>query len=236
MHKHEKIPVITIDGPGGTGKGTMSQRLANVLKWHFLDSGALYRVLALAAKQHAVDAENEVALEVLAEHLDVQFKSSVVENTRIILEGSDVTEAIRTEECGNHASRISVFSGVRHALLARQRAFREAPGLVTDGRDMGTVVFPDAILKIYLEADYEERAKRRYKQLKEKGVETNLDDIVRDILMRDKRDKERAVAPLFPADNAIIIDTTALTIEQVLTNVLELARVRVDAFFAEACA
>lgn len=234
--KHLKIPVITIDGPSGTGKGTISQRLSNALQWHFLDSGALYRVLALAAKQHDVAVDNEAALKVLAAHLDVQFKLSSSGNTRIILEGSDATETIRTEECGNMASQISAFSGVREALLERQRAFREKPGLVTDGRDMGTVVFPDAILKIYLEADNEERAMRRFQQLKEKGEKTSFDAVLRDILIRDKRDKERTVAPLIPAKEAIIIDTTSLSIEQVLTNVLELAHARINAFLEEVCA
>ncbi len=224
------VPVITVDGPSGTGKGTLSQRLSELLQWHFLDSGVLYRVLALAAKQHAVAVNNEAALEVLAAHLDVQFKLHASGQTRVILEGMDVTEAIRSEECGSWASQIGAFLKVRGALLERQRAFREAPGLVTDGRDMGTVVFPDAILKIYLKADDEERAFRRFQQLKSKGMQINLDDVLKELLIRDKRDTERAVSPLKPADDAIIIDTTGLSIEQVLTNVLELARERINAF------
>lgn len=225
--KQTNIPVITIDGPSGTGKGTLSQKLSDILQWHFLDSGALYRVLALAAKQHGVSLDNEAALEVLARHLDVQFKSSAFEQTRVILEGSDVSEAIRSEECGSCASQVSVFLKVRQALLERQHAFREAPGLVTDGRDMGTVVFPDAILKIYLEADDRERATRRCQQLREKGASVDHEDILKELLIRDKRDKERAVAPLKPAEDAITIDTTGLSIEQVLTSVLELARARI---------
>lgn len=224
------VPVITIDGPSGTGKGTISQRLSEVLQWHFLDSGVLYRVLALAAKQHAVVVNNEAALEVLAAHLDVQFKLNASGQTRVILEGMDVTETIRSEECGSLASQIGAFSKVRLALLERQRAFREMPGLVTDGRDMGTVVFPDAILKIYLKANDEERAFRRFQQLKSKGMQVNLKEVLKELLIRDKRDIERAVSPLKPADDAVIIDTTGLSIEQVLTNVLELARARIDAF------
>lgn len=225
-----KVPVITVDGPSGTGKGTVSQRLSEVLQWHFLDSGALYRVLALAAKQHGVVLDNEAALEVLAAHLDVQFKLHDSEQTRIILEGTDVTETIRSEECGSLASQIGAFPKVRLALLERQRAFREDPGLVTDGRDMGTVVFPDAILKIYLKADDEERAIRRYQQLKRKGMHTNLSDVLKELKIRDTRDKERAVSPLRPAQEAVIIDTTGLSVEQVLANVLELARMRIEAF------
>lgn len=225
-----KVPVITVDGPSGTGKGTLSQRLADVLQWHFLDSGALYRVLALAAKQHGVALDNEIALEVLAAHLDVQFKFLESDTqTRIILEGSDVTEAIRTEECGNQASQISAFLKVRAALLERQRAFRERPGLVTDGRDMGTVVFPDAILKIFLEAKDEERAQRRYQQLKEKGMQISFKNVLQELLARDKRDKERSVSPLKPAADAVILDTTGLSVEQVLGSVLELAHARIEA-------
>ncbi len=224
------VPVITVDGPSGTGKGTISQRLSETLKWHFLDSGALYRVLALAAKQHAVALDNETALEVLAAHLDVQFKPFDSGQTRIILEGNDVTEAIRSEECGSMASQIGAFSKVRVALLERQHAFRETPGLVTDGRDMGTVVFPDAILKVYLKADDEERAFRRYQQLKSKGMQVSQTEVLKELLIRDKRDKERAVSPLKPATDAIIIDTTGLSVEQVFTNVLELSRARISAF------
>lgn len=221
------VPVITIDGPSGTGKGTVSQRLSEILQWHLLDSGALYRVLAVAAKQHAVALDNEKALEVLAAHLDVQFKLSNSGQTRVILEGTDVTETIRSEESGTTASQISAFSGVRSALLERQRAFCVKPGLVTDGRDMGTIVFPDAILKIYLQANDHERATRRYQQLKAKGVQIKFEQVLNELLARDKRDMERAVAPLKPANDAIIIDTTGLSVEQVLTSVLELARLRI---------
>jgi len=216
----KKDPVITIDGASGTGKGTVSQLIAKHLGWKFLDSGALYRVLALAAQKHGVALDNEKALQVLAEYFDVQFQAIDNELPRILLEGEDVTETIRTEKMGNAASKIAALSAVRSALLNRQRAFRESPGLVTDGRDMGTVVFPDADLKIFLTASPEERARRRFNQLKEKGINVNLDDLVEELRERDKRDQERAVAPLRPADDAICINTDHLTIEKVVERIL----------------
>lgn len=222
-------PVITIDGPSGTGKGTVGQILAKTLGWNLLDSGALYRVLAQAAKQHSVDITNEEALTVLAGHLDVQFKAMAMgEAPRVILEGGDVTDTIRSEECGNLASIIGSVSSVRQALLARQRAFVQEPGLVTDGRDMGTVVFPEAMLKIYLEASNDARAKRRFAQLQEKGINVSLQRVFADLEERDRRDKQRAVAPLRPAKDAYIIDTTDLTIEQVMDHILEQVRERVE--------
>ncbi|RDI48845.1 (d)CMP kinase [Aquicella lusitana] len=217
---HQKEPVITIDGASGTGKGTVSQLLAKRLGWKFLDSGALYRVLALAAQKHSVALDNEKALEVLAEHLDVQFIAQESTASQIILEGEDVTETIRTEKMGNAASIVAALSGVRAALLSRQRAFREAPGLVADGRDMGTVVFPDAELKIFLTASPEERALRRYNQLKERGISVTLGDLIEELRERDKRDKERAVAPLKPAEDAISVNTDHLSIEQVVERIL----------------
>ncbi|MDR3477620.1 MAG: (d)CMP kinase [Gammaproteobacteria bacterium] len=220
-----KKPVLTIDGASGTGKGVVGQLVATRLGWNLLDSGALYRVLALAAQKHGVALENEPALEVLAEHLDVQFK--VIETgvpPHILLEGQDVTETIRTEKMGNAASKVGTLPAVRTALLSRQRAFREPPGLVTDGRDMGTVVFPDAEIKIFLTASAKERARRRYNQLKEKGIDVNLDDLVGELLERDKRDQERAVAPLRPAVDAIRIDTDTLTIEQVVERIMSEVR------------
>jgi cytidylate kinase len=220
MMDSSKDPVITIDGASGTGKGTVSQYLAKRLHWKFLDSGALYRVLALAAQKHSVALDNEAALEVLAEHLDVQFIAQESEASQIILEGEDVTDIIRSEKIGNEASIIGALPAVRAALLSRQRAFRDAPGLVADGRDMGTVVFPDAELKIFLYATPEERAKRRYNQLKQRDISVNLSDLIKELLERDRRDTERTVAPLKPAEDAIQIDTDYLTIEQVVERIL----------------
>ncbi len=216
----KKDPVITVDGASGTGKGTVSQLIAKRLGWKFLDSGALYRVLALAAQKHGVSWDNETALHVLAEYFDVQFIAQGSEPPRILLEGEDVTETIRTEKMGNAASKIGALPKVRTALLNRQRAFREPPGLVADGRDMGTVIFPDAEIKIFLTASPEERASRRYKQLKEKGINVNLDDLVEELRERDKRDQERSVSPLRPADDAFCINTDHLTIEEVVERVL----------------
>lgn len=217
---HHKEPVITIDGASGTGKGTVSQLLAKRLGWNFLDSGALYRVLALAAQKHRVALDNEKALEVLAEHLDVQFIAQESKLPKIILEGEDVTETIRSEKIGNAASIVAALPAVRASLLSRQRAFREAPGLVADGRDMGTVIFPDAELKIFLLASPEERAMRRYAQLKERGISVTLSDLINELRERDKRDQERAIAPLKPADDAICIDTDNLSIDQVVERIL----------------
>jgi cytidylate kinase len=217
---HHKEPVITIDGASGTGKGTVSQLLATRLGWKFLDSGALYRVLALAGQKHSVALDNEKALEVLAEHLDVQFIAQEDNLPLIILEGEDVTETIRTENMGNAASIIAALPAVRASLLSRQRSFRDAPGLVADGRDMGTVVFPDAELKIFLTASPEERALRRYNQLKERGISVTLGDLIKELRERDKRDQERSVAPLKPAEDAICIDTDHLTISQVVERIL----------------
>lgn len=216
-----QVPVITIDGPSGSGKGTVAALLAGKLGWKFLDSGALYRLLAFAARNHGVDLTNEEALKVLAAHLDVQFGAAERgHGMRIVLEGEDVTEAIRNEVVGAGASQVAALPVVREALLQRQKAFREAPGLVADGRDMGTVVFPDATLKIFLTASAEERARRRYLQLKAKGDDVNLASLLDEIRARDERDTQRAVAPLKPADDAIELDSTALSIEQVLGQIL----------------
>ncbi|WP_301360570.1 (d)CMP kinase [Stutzerimonas nitrititolerans] len=216
-----QVPVVTIDGPSGSGKGTVAALLAAKLGWKFLDSGALYRLLAFAARNHGVDLTNEEALKVLAAHLDVQFDTAGSgQGMRIVLEGEDVTEAIRNEVVGAGASQVAALPAVREALLQRQKAFREAPGLVADGRDMGTVVFPDATLKIFLTASAEERARRRYLQLKAKGDDVNLASLLDEIRARDERDTQRAVAPLKPADDAIQLDSTALSIEQVLGQIL----------------
>jgi cytidylate kinase len=218
-------PVITVDGASGTGKGVVTQLVARQLGWRLLDSGALYRVLALAAEKHGVALNNEPAVTVLAEHLDVQFIATDFGiPPLILLEGQDVTDTIRTEKVGNEASKIGALPAVRTALLSRQRAFREMPGLATDGRDMGSVVFPDADVKIFLSASPEERARRRYNQLKEKGINVNLFDLVEELRERDQRDRERAVAPLRPADDAICIDTDKLTIEQVVDRVMSEVR------------
>lgn len=214
-------PVITVDGASGTGKGTVSQRLAQHLGWKFLDSGALYRVLALAAERHGISHENEHDLEILAKHLDVQFTANASEPPLVVLEGEDVTDIIRSEPMGNSASIIAALPAVRAALLDRQRAFQDFPGLVADGRDMGTVVFPQAQLKIFLKASIEERAKRRFKQLKEKGINVSLSTLVDDLRMRDRRDQERAVAPLKPAADAVMIDTDHLTVEQVVQSIVD---------------
>lgn len=216
-----QIPVVTIDGPGGSGKGTISFMLAQELGWHLLDSGALYRVLALAAERHGVSMGDEQALQVLAGHLDVQFKgSSESPVCEVILEGEKVSDLVRTEVCGANASLVAAFPAVRSALMARQRAFREAPGLIADGRDMGTVVFPDANLKIYLTASAEERANRRYNQLKEKGFDGSVRDLFQDIQARDERDSNRSVSPLKPAEDAVIVDSTSMGIEEVLGKII----------------
>lgn len=220
---HQAIPVITVDGPSGSGKGTVSRRVASRLGWHFLDSGALYRLVAVAARHHAVPLEDEISLKTLAAHLDVEFEAVEGDiESRILLEGEDVGNAIRTEECGRDASVVAALPAVRQALLERQRAFREPPGLVADGRDMGTVVFPEAQLKVFLTASRDERARRRYKQLSEKGIDANLQHILGELAARDARDSERSVSPLRPADDAVIIDTTAIGIDGVVAQVLSL--------------
>ncbi|WP_022965487.1 (d)CMP kinase [Denitrificimonas caeni] len=219
--------VITIDGPSGSGKGTVAGILATKLQWQLLDSGALYRVLALAAGKHAVPLDHEDALEVLAVGLDVEFVVDVESNSqRILLENQDVTDEIRNETVGAHASQIAALPGVRAGLLRRQHEFRQAPGLIADGRDMGTVVFADAPLKVFLTASAEERARRRYLQLKDKGETVTLTSLLEEIRARDERDTNRSIAPLKPADDAIILDSTTMTIEQVLERILSEVAVR----------
>jgi len=214
------IPVITIDGPVSSGKGTVARLVAARLAWHLLDSGALYRVLGLHARRQGVALDDEAALIRLAEHLPVVFREQAGD-TAVILEGEDVGGEIRREEVGEMASQVAVLQPVRDALLARQRAFALSPGLVADGRDMGTVVFRDASLKIYLNASAEERARRRYAQLKEKGFDATLATLIEDIQTRDDRDMNRDVAPLKPADDAVEIDSTSLSIEQVVHAILD---------------
>lgn len=216
-------PVITIDGPSGAGKGTLCKAIAETLQWHVLDSGAIYRVLALAALHHRVDMTSEDALVPLAAHLDVRFMASQ-DNLEVILEGEDVSNEIRTQDVANAASQVAAFPRVREALLRRQRAFREAPGLIADGRDMGTVVFPDAQVKIFLDASPEERARRRMLQLQEKGFSVNFEHLLTEIKARDDRDRNRPVAPLFPAVDALVLNSTRLSIEHVIENALNYAR------------
>ncbi len=206
--------VMTIDGPSGSGKGTISQLLAERLGWHFLDSGALYRVLGVAALRRGLDVGQPQELKKLAEVLDVTFSKK-----RIILDGEDVADAIRTESAGNMASKVAALPEVRAALLQRQRSFAREPGLVADGRDMGTVVFPGAQVKIFLTASAEERAMRRYKQLKGKGLDVNLPGLAAEIRERDQRDRNRSVAPLKAASAALEVESTGLSVEEVFERV-----------------
>jgi cytidylate kinase len=216
----QHAPVITIDGPGGSGKGTLSRLLAQKLGWQLLDSGAIYRVLALAAMHHQISADDEEALQPLAAHLDVQFSADEHGNTKVTLEGENVSHTIRTEDVGSVASKIASLPRVREALLRRQRAFAESPGLIADGRDMGTVVFPQAEVKIFLTADAAERANRRYLELKKKGLDVNIGELLNEIQTRDERDISRTTAPLKPAAGAYMLDSTNKPIEQVLEEVL----------------
>ena len=217
------IPVITIDGPVGSGKGTIARRVANELGWHLLDSGALYRLVSLAAKKRQVRLDDVQTLTALATDLDVRFGSAANGEEQIWLQGLDVTGQVRTEECGAGASAVAALQPVRDALLDLQRGFRKAPGLVADGRDMGTHVFTDARLKVFLTASPQERAKRRHKQLNDKGIDVNLAALSRDIEERDRRDSERSVAPLRPAEDARILDSSGTTIEEVTGTVLDWA-------------
>ncbi|MEE4161594.1 MAG: (d)CMP kinase [Woeseiaceae bacterium] len=218
-----KIPVITIDGPSGSGKGTISRRVAARLGWRLLDSGALYRLVALSAARKGVSLDDVDGLADVARELDVWFASAADGSERIELEGEDVTADVRAEECGAKASIVAAYQPVRDALIERQRAFCEPPGLVADGRDMGTQVFPDAPLKVFLTASAEERAKRRHKQLKDKGLDVSLAALSRDIEDRDRRDSERKVAPLRPAEDARLLDSSGLSIETVTERVLDWA-------------
>lgn len=219
------IPVITIDGPSGSGKGTIAHLLAQELGWHTLDSGALYRLVALGAQHNGIGLDDVAGLAQYAIDLDVVFASQAESGVpQILLEGADVTDDIRREEVGNAASKVAALVPVREALLARQRAFQKSPGLVADGRDMGSVVFPDARVKIFLTASAEERAKRRYKQLKEKGISANLKSLFEEIAERDARDTQRAVSPLKPAQDAINVETSDLGIDEVLKQIKLICR------------
>ncbi len=213
------IPVIAIDGPSASGKGTLACRVAGSLGFHYLESGALYRLVALASRRSAIEEADEEALARIAAGLAVRFR-----NDRILLSGEDVTEKLRGEDIGTLASSVARLPRVRAALLERQRAFRQPPGLVADGRDMGTVIFPDAILKVFLTASVRIRAERRYKQLKDKGISANLASLSRDLAERDERDAKRAAAPLVPAPDAVQLDSSNLSVEEVVTQVERMAR------------
>lgn len=218
-------PIITIDGPSGAGKGTIAQNVATALEFHILDSGSLYRLTALASQDDEIDLSDESRIAELALNLPVEFVPADT-GLQILLRNEDVSEAIRKEEIGMRASKVAALPKVRKALLERQRSFSEMPGLVADGRDMGTTVFPDALLKIFMTASPEERAERRYKQLKAKGINANIAALVKDLKLRDEQDANRAVSPLKPAEDAILLDTTKMAIEEVTQKVLELAKQR----------
>ena len=215
------VPVIAIDGPSASGKGTVAARVAEALGYHYLESGALYRLIACQSLARDVPPFDEAGLAMLAAGLVVEFQGG-----KILLENHDVTEEMRSEACGNRASEIAQLIGVRAALLERQRAFRRPPGLVADGRDMGTVVFPDARLKVFLTASVEERARRRYKQLIDKGIHANLAALSRELEERDRRDATRAVAPLRPAQDAVQVDSSALSVDQVVDLIVKHYRAR----------
>ncbi|WP_187372024.1 (d)CMP kinase [Aggregatibacter actinomycetemcomitans] len=219
--------IITVDGPSGAGKGTLCYALAEKLGFALLDSGAIYRVTALAALKSAVDLADESPLAELAQHLHIEFVAQDGE-VQILLNGENVSGQIRTQEVADAASKVAVFPQVRAALLQRQRDFATGKGLIADGRDMGTVVFPEAQVKLFLDASAEERAKRRYNQLQNKGISGNFAQILAEIKARDLRDRNRAVAPLKPADDAFLLDSTALSIDEVIRQALDYIQQRID--------
>ncbi|WP_292979474.1 (d)CMP kinase [Nitrosomonas sp.] len=218
----QDVPVITLDGPSASGKGTIARLVAQALGFHYLDSGALYRLVALAAMKRNIDASDEQSVVDIARQLNAGFRGG-----SIWLDGEDVSDDVRTEACGEYASRIARYPALRIELLERQRNFRKLPGLITDGRDMGSVIFPDATLKIYLTASEEERASRRHKQLMEKGINANITDLIQALGARDERDSNRSSSPLQQSEDACLLDTTGLGIDQVVARVLDM--------YAEAC-
>ncbi len=220
------VPIMTIDGPSGSGKGTVARAVAGALGWGLLDSGALYRLVALAGRRASVSLENGPALAQLALDFDIRFGSDSGGEELVWLDGNEVTGSIRTEMAGNDASKVAALPEVRAALLARQRRFAVLPGLVADGRDMGTVVFPEAQVKIFLTASSDERAQRRYKQLKQKGVAANLAALSREIAERDQRDLKRAISPLVASADAVSLDTTGMSVDDVIGRVLQIAHTR----------
>jgi cytidylate kinase len=222
----DEVPILTIDGPSGSGKGTVSRAAAQALGWALLDSGALYRLVALAGRRAGVDLNDAAALQDIARQFDIRFGVDASGGELVLLDGRDVTREIRTETAGNDASKVAALPPVRAALLERQRRFAVPPGLVADGRDMGTVVFPGARAKIFLTASADERAARRHKQLKEKGVAATLAALSREIAERDQRDMTRSASPLVASSDAVLLDTTGMTVDAVIERVLEIARGR----------
>jgi cytidylate kinase len=222
------VPVVTIDGPSGSGKGTVSRAAAKNLGWALLDSGALYRLVALGARRAGIDLNDALGLARLAQQLDIRFDSTPGGEEIVWLAGEDVTRDIRTESAGSDASRVAALPAVRSALLERQRRFAVAPGLVADGRDMGTVVFPDAAVKFFLTASADERAARRYKQLKEKGVAATLAALSKEIAERDRRDITRSASPLVASEGAVLLDTTGMSVDAVVERVLGVVRERLS--------
>ena len=216
------IPVLAVDGPGGSGKGTVCRAVTEAMGWHLLDSGAIYRALAVAARNRGVDAAQSERLAEVARNLDVVFEPVPEGDVRVLVDGDDVTLDLRSETTGDLASRVAAVPAARDALLQRQRDFRKPPGLVADGRDMGTVVFPDATVKVFLTASGDERARRRHKQLKDQGVDVSLVSLLDEIAVRDQRDRNREVAPLVPAADAEELDTTGVPVEDVVERVLKL--------------
>ena len=216
----ENIPVMTLDGPAGAGKGTVSRGIAKRLGWHYLDSGAIYRSLAIAVQDASVELDDIIGMVEVANKMDLSFGSGVT--PVVMLDGQIISDRITSEICGNMTSKIAALGPIRQALLNKQREFRKRPGLVADGRDMGTVVFPDAEFKVFLTASAKERAQRRYKQLKEKGIDVSLTGLAKEIEERDRRDMERSEAPLKMADDAVLVDTSDMSIDEVINHCLAL--------------